>query len=70
MFLTKTYSIQDCVDVITADTDQTSKFGSSIGLRNSGTSSISYDSTNKYYSVNITLKIFRSHLFQLIVILD
>ena len=40
--------------MITGETDQSSKFGSSIGLRNSGTSSISYDSTNKYYSVNIT----------------
>lgn len=40
--------------MISGASDQTSKFGSSIGLRNSGTSNISYDSTNKYYNVNIT----------------
>ena len=52
--VSKTFVVQDCIDTIPGDTDQSSKFGSSIGLRNSGTSNISYDSTNKYYSVNIT----------------
>ena len=52
--LIQTYEVQDCIDTILGESDQTSKFGSSIGLRNSGTSNISYDSTNKYYNVNIT----------------
>ena len=43
------YEIQDCVELITGATDQTSKFGSSIALRNNGAGTISYDSTNKYY---------------------
>lgn len=54
VFVSKTYEISDCIDTILGDTDQSSKFGSSISLRNNGTSSISYDSTNKYYNINIT----------------
>lgn len=54
IFVSETCSLEDCVDVITGATDQSNKFGSSISLRNAGTSSISYDSTNKQYIVNVT----------------
>lgn len=49
--LQETFVLQDCIDVITGETDQTSKFGSSVGLRNNGTGSLSYDSNNKYYKM-------------------
>lgn len=52
--VSKTYSIEDCVDVITGETDQTSKFGSSISLRNSGTASLDYQSSGKYYKNTCT----------------
>ena len=52
--VTENLTIEDCVDVITGETDQSSKFGSSIGLRNSGTGNITYDSTNQYYVTNLT----------------
>lgn len=43
-------SIEDCYDIITGLTDETSKFGSSIALRNNGASTIVYDSTNQWYT--------------------
>lgn len=52
--VSESFVVQDCIDTILGDTDQSSKFGSSISLRNNGTSTISYDSTNKYYILNIT----------------
>ena len=54
MILSATYTISDCIDVISGATDQSSKFGSNVSLRNSGTGSITYDSTNQRYSINIT----------------
>ena len=54
--VTETFTVEDCVDTILGGTDQSSKFGSSIGLRNSGTGNITYDSTNQYYVTNLTKK--------------
>ena len=52
--LQETYEIEDCYDSITGQTDELTKFGSSISLRNSGGSTLSYDSTNKYYKWSLT----------------
>lgn len=54
IIVSKTYTIEDCIDTILGESDQTSKFGSSISLRNNGVGNINYDSTNQYYILNIT----------------
>lgn len=43
------FVVEDCYDNITGQTNELSKFGSSISLRNGGGATLSYDSTNKYY---------------------
>jgi len=52
--VSKTYDVEDCIDTILGESDQTSKFGSSISLRNNGVGNVNYDSTNQYYILNIT----------------
>jgi len=47
-----TFVVQDCKDYISGETDQSTKFGSSITLR-TGSSILSYDSTNKHYILTV-----------------
>ena len=54
IFVSETYAIEDCFDTILGTSEQLSKFSSSIGLRNNGSGTISYDSTNHYYKWQIT----------------
>lgn len=54
IFLQETFVVVDAIEHISGSIDESNKFDNYISLRNNGTSTISYDSTNKYYILNIT----------------